>query len=193
MGRRPGPAGRVPIDSRLAMSMERGSVPPGRPPQGLPAGRQFALLGVLALVALAAFLAAPALGRLTAPRPAPEAPTLPPGTFRPTDEQWAGLGLVQVHAVQLQPHIDTDGKIATDDDLTTQVFSPYSGRVTKIFVEAGAPVRAGQPLFAVQAAELAQGRGDLAAAAAQARLAQANEARLRAVYQSGGGALKDWR
>ena len=45
---------------------------------------------------------------------------------------------------------ETDGKIAIDDDLVTPVFSPYSGRVTRLFARAG-DRPAGDPLFAIQA------------------------------------------
>lgn len=171
------------------------SLPPTHPsgPGGLPLRRQWILLTAAAAIVLAVFLGAPLAGRLFAPKPAPEPPPAPAGTFRATDEQWASLGLQQVRTVELQPHLDTDGQIAADDDHTTQVFSPYSGRVTRIFVKAGDRVKAGQPLFAVQASELGQGRSDLEAAEAQAKLAEANEARLHAVYQSAGGPLKDWQ
>ena len=162
-------------------------------PSGLPAGRQWLILAALAVAGVVLFVGAPLAGRLLAAPAAPVQQAPPPGTFQATDEQWATLGLQQVGRVTVQEGIETDGKIAADDDLTTQVFSPYSGRVTQIFVKAGDTVRAGQPLFAVQAAEIAQGRSDLAAAAAQAALAEANEARQHAMYDTAGGSLKDWR
>ena len=151
------------------------------------------MLGAVAVAGVALFLGVPLAGHLFAAKAAP-APAAPPaGTFQATDEQWATLSLQQVGQSMLQPSLETDGKIATDDERTTPVFSPFSGRVTKVFVKAGDRVKAGQPLFAVQATELAQGAGDLASAAAQVKLAEANEARLHALYDTAGGALKDWR
>jgi cobalt-zinc-cadmium efflux system membrane fusion protein len=135
----------------------------------------------------------PMVGRLLTPHAEPPSQPSPPGTFRATDQQWATLKFVQAQAGDFQVRLQTDGKIATDDDVTTQVFSPYSGRVTRILVKAGDRVKAGQPLFEVQAAEIAQDRSDLAVASAQARLAAANEARMHALYESAGGALKDWQ
>jgi cobalt-zinc-cadmium efflux system membrane fusion protein len=169
------------------LNSQRSTYQPG--PEGLPIKRQWAILGGVILIGLVLVVGGPLLAR----KPASEPPPAPAGTYRATDEQWAGLGFQQVGLAQVQPHLDTDGQIATDDDLTTQVFSPYSGRVTQILVKAGDRVKAGQPLFRVQSAELAQGRGDLAAAEAQTKLAEANEARMHALYQTAGGALKDWR
>ena len=159
----------------------------------LPPKRQWTILAAVAGGAAVLFLILPLLGRLLAPHPAAAPPSAPPGSFAATDEQWATLKFAQARAADFQGRLQTEGKIATDDDVTTQVFSPYSGRVTRILVKAGDRVRAGQPLFEVQAAEFTQGQSDLIAAAAQAKLAQANEARLHALYQSAGGALKDWQ
>jgi cobalt-zinc-cadmium efflux system membrane fusion protein len=60
----------------------------------------------------------------------------------------------------------TDGKIALDSDKTTPVFSPFSGRVVKVFAKLGDYVRQGAPLFALEATELVQGESDLLAAGA---------------------------
>jgi biotin carboxyl carrier protein len=38
----------------------------------------------------------------------------------------------------------TEGKIAVDEDRSTPIFSPYAGRVTKLFVKPGDVVTAGQ-------------------------------------------------
>lgn len=159
----------------------------------LPAKRQWTILAALAAGAVLLFLVLPVLGRLLTDHPQAAPTPAPPGSFAATDEQWATLKFAQVRATDFQVRLQTEGKIATDDDLTTQVFSPYSGRVTRILIKAGDRVRAGQPLFEVQAAEFTQGQSDLAVASAQVKLAQANEARLHALYQSAGGALKDWQ
>lgn len=159
--------------------------------KALPRGRQWAILAVIAGAALALLVGVPLIGKLFTPKPPAAAAAPPPGTFVATPEQWATFQFVQVKAAGFQGQIDTDGKIAADDNRTTQVFSPYSGRVTRVFAKAGDTVKAGQPLFAVQAAELTQGLSDLATAGAQLKLAQANEARLRALVPASGAALKD--
>jgi cobalt-zinc-cadmium efflux system membrane fusion protein len=99
------------------------------------------------------------------------------------------------------PHAeDTDGKIANDDDLTTPVFSPYTGRVVKLYARAGDVVHQGDPLFAVLAAEFAQGQSDLISAVAtlktaraQLTLTEANEKRQHELFLAHGAAQKDWQ
>src|SRR5580693_5597451 len=83
------------------------------------------------------------------------------GSFRPTDSQWQSLKIEAVQLKTFQNRHRTDGKIANDDDATTPVLSPYSGRVTKLFVKAGDEVKEGQPLLAVEATELVQAQNDL--------------------------------
>jgi cobalt-zinc-cadmium efflux system membrane fusion protein len=54
----------------------------------------------------------------------------------------------------------TDGKIAVDEDNATPVFSPYAGRVVRLYAKAGDKVEQGRPLFAVEAADMVQGQND---------------------------------
>jgi cobalt-zinc-cadmium efflux system membrane fusion protein len=120
--------------------------------------------------------------------------------FKPSDRQLAALGKAPVRLAPFSSVQVTDGKIAIDDDLTTPVFSPYSGRVTQVFARAGAQVKAGDPLVAVQAAEFVQAANDLVAAIASTRttkaqlaLAGTTEKRQHDLYLVQGGALKDWQ
>ena len=169
--------------------------PPNAAPSSprLPPGRQLALLGVLAGLAVAVLFGLPLLGKLLGPKPpAAEAPP-PAGTFRPTAEQLATLKMVTVGPVGFRPGVETEGKIAASDERTTQVFSPYSGRVIRVTAQAGEVVRAGQPLFAIEASEFVQAQNDLVAAHAQLKLAEAAEARQHELYKISGAALKDWQ
>ena len=120
--------------------------------------------------------------------------------FKPTAEQWSGFRTAAVRAHAFPTLVVTDGKIAADDDLNTTVFSPYTGRVTRLFVKAGDRVKAGDALLAVQAAEFVQAANDLVAALAterstrsQLQLASTTEKRQHDLYFSQGGALKDWQ
>jgi cobalt-zinc-cadmium efflux system membrane fusion protein len=99
-----------------------------------------------------------------------------------------------------QDAAETDGKIATDDDLVTPVFSPYTGRVTQLMARTGDRVKRGDALFAIQATELAQAQNDLITAVAglrtakaQLNLATTNEKRQHDLYTAQGAALKDWQ
>ena len=161
--------------------------------------RQFTILGALGGGALLIVLAMVALGRLTAHAEAP-ASFGPPGVFRPTPAQWRDFDIRAVQPMSFQDEQDTDGKIATNDDRTTPVFSPYTGRVTRVFVQAGAVVSRGQPLFAAQGSEFVQAQNDLgsaqateASASAQVKAAQADEARLAELYKADGASLKEWQ
>lgn len=115
------------------------------------------------------------------------------GSFQATDQQWDTLRFAPVQTQPLNNSAQSDGRIAVDDDLTTPVFSAFTGQVTQIFAKAGDRVTAGQPLFAVAANEAAQSDADLAATAAALRVAQANEARLKDLVEHKGAALKDWQ
>jgi cobalt-zinc-cadmium efflux system membrane fusion protein len=165
-------------------------------------GQQLGLLGLVALL-LVGLLAGQQVWHLVRPEAVPDTGTAQAATdslFRPTPQQWAGFRIQPAEEKPFRPAQDTDGKIAIDDDLVTPVFSPYSGRVVKLFASAGDTVRQGDPLFAVQASEFVQAQNDLVAAAATLRTARAqetlaatNEKRQHALYQSQGAALKDWQ
>ena len=55
------------------------------------------------------------------------------GAFRPTDSQWAGFHFAKVEPVAFREERATDGRIAINEDTTTPVFSPYSGRVNRLY------------------------------------------------------------
>jgi len=120
------------------------------------------------------------------------------GAFRPSETQWASLKLTAVRQVAFRDERATDGKIAINEDTTTPVFSPYSGRVSRMIARPGDFVERGQPLFAIEASEFVQGHNDLVTAVAgveKARsrlaLAQQVEKRQRELLAVRGGAAKD--
>ncbi len=175
------------------------------PPKRLSRRTQAVALLFVAALAGAGFVISPAaVHALFGPTAAPPAEaTAPAGddkSFKPTDRQWAGLKLRRVEVRLFQDTATTDGKIAINDDLVTPVFSPYTGRVTKLIAKPGDNVARGDPLFAIQAGELAQGQNDLITAVAglrtaksQLALAQTNEKRQHQLFLAQGAALKDWQ
>ncbi len=184
------------------------SGPDDQAPSGraLPRWMQLAIPGGAAAAALVGFAALSAWqGGVDAhPQPAQAQPAQaqPAATdaFRISDSQWAGLGMAKVGTRTFRTVTETDGNIAIDDDTTTPVFSPYSGRVTKVYASAGDVVAKGAPLCAVQASEFVQGQNDLIAAVsalatarAELTLAQTAEQRQHQLYEAKGGALKDWQ
>src|SRR6516165_4340890 len=124
----------------------------------------------------------------------------PPGTFRPTQQQWRGLKLEPVKTMAFRSEEVTEGNIAVDDDLTTPVFSHYSGRVIKVIAMLGDVVKPGDPLFVIHASEFVQAQNDLITALAnlqtarsQLTMAQTTEKRTHELYLAQGGSLKDWQ
>ena len=162
------------------------------PVPALRPNRQWWIAAILVVIAVALFWFLPKLLGLWAPPPPPEA-VHDDGTFEATDRQWQTLRFAPAQQAMIGENASSDGKIAVDDDLTTPVYSPFTGRVTRIEVKAGDPVRAGQVLFAVAANEAAQSDADVATAAAQVKVARTTEARQHDLYDHKGAALKDWQ
>src|SRR6516164_985859 len=157
----------------------------------------------LVLFASAAVAATALMWEPRADQPENARPTTsaaPPGTFRPTQEQWRGLKLEPLVVRGFVPEQVTEGTIAVDDDLTTPVFSHYSGRVIKVIAMLGDVVEPGAPLFVIHASEFVQAQDDLITALAnlqssrsQLKMAQTTEKRTHELYLAQGGALKDWQ
>ncbi len=163
---------------------------------------QIIVVAVAALMVGIGLVAIPALvrhGEIASEQAGSTVAEKVPGTFRPTSAQWASLRIAPVATLTFRSEEVTDGKIAIDDDHTTPVFSPYSGRVSKLIAKLGDVVEKGAPLIAVEASEFVQGQNDLVTAVAalnkarsQLTLAQITEKRQHELYLADAGALKDW-
>ena len=176
-----------------------------QPPKQMTYKSQIVILVAVVGLALVIFIIGPAGYRqLTGTPPAEQATEMVPDsgsqTFKVTDKQWAALKVQSVEERIFQDASETDGKIAIDDDLVTPVFSPYTGRITRLIARAGDMVNKGDPLFGIQATELAQAQNDLITAVAglrtakaQLNLATTNEKRQHDLYTAQGAALKDWQ
>jgi membrane fusion protein, heavy metal efflux system len=121
-------------------------------------------------------------------------------SFRPSETQWSTLTVRPVEALRFRNQIATEGKIVVDDDLSTPVFSPYSGRVVRLLAAPGETVRKDQPLFVLDASDAVQAQNDFMAALtalnkahAQVRLTEMAERRLHNLYNDKAIALKDWQ
>jgi cobalt-zinc-cadmium efflux system membrane fusion protein len=174
-----------------------------KPVRGLPRSVQFIAVAIAAGGLFVGILGKSLLfpPETAAPKaePVTEAAYTTP-TFRPTPDQWAAFAITEVATRSFEAARRTDGQIAINDDLNTPVFSPYTGRVTRVIAKSGDVVKAGQPLFAVQASEFVQAQNDLIAAVAtlrtaraQLRMAQTSEKRAHDLYNAQGGSLKDWQ
>ena len=161
--------------------------------------RQLRLIGIVALVLLALWIAVAAIRHLTAPAEHSEAAP-PPGTFRATPAQFAQMKVMAVGEGAAAGLVQATGTITVDEDHSTPVLLPFSGQVADVLVQAGEAVRRGQPLLKIASNDFVDARAALvtataqtATAQAQLRTAQDNAKRQEAIYQTAGGALKDYR
>jgi cobalt-zinc-cadmium efflux system membrane fusion protein len=141
-----------------------------------------------------------AMRAVAAGHDAPIQETAAPDTFMPSAAQLRSLVISPVTAAAFRSEEVAEGTIAVDDDLSTPVFSPYSGRVLRLNARLGDVVAKGAPLMTVEASEFGQAQNDLAAAAGAADAARGqlavtvrNEQRLHDLFGVKGAALKDWQ
>jgi membrane fusion protein, heavy metal efflux system len=83
------------------------------------------------------------------------------------------------------------GSIDFNEDLTLQVFTPYQGRIIRLFAEVGDDVKKGQTLYTIDSPDLLQTESTLIAAAGVLELTTRNLARLKELYQSRAVSQKD--
>ncbi len=160
---------------------------------------QMRWLGIAAGVIVGLVLIVVLIGKLTHHEPAP-APVTPAGTFRPTRDQMAGLTTMRVGYGASDARTLASGAITVDGDRSTPVLMPYSGQVVRVLADAGQHVTEGQPLMLVKTSDFVDARSGLFAARAglqnaQAQLATAQRTaeRQRLIYETAGGALKDYQ
>jgi len=156
--------------------------------------RQLRVAGAATAMVLLALLVFWLGGRFFGQRETPPAsPPSPPGTFRATVQQLKTLSVETVGMHGFVSEELTEGKIAVNGDRTTPLFSPYSGRVTRVIAGLGDTVKKGAPLATLEATEFVQAQNDLSTAGAQLKLARINETRKHALYDAKGGSLQDWQ
>ncbi|MGC1387436.1 MAG: efflux RND transporter periplasmic adaptor subunit, partial [Steroidobacteraceae bacterium] len=132
-------------------------------------------------------------GKILGKRETPPGESSPPGTFRASAQQLKTLTIEAVGLHGFASEELTEGKIAVNGDRATPVYSPYSGRVTRVVAGLGDIVTKGATLATVEASEFVQAQSDLATAVAQLKLARVNESRKHALLDARGGSLQDWQ
>jgi len=109
-------------------------------------------------------------GRGTSAAPAQASPSSPT-YFTVPAEQLAHIAVAQVEKATFATEMRTTGTVDWDNDHTTQAISQVSGPITRILVDTGVRVKAGQPLLYVASPDIsnafsayrkAQNRLDLA-------------------------------
>jgi cobalt-zinc-cadmium efflux system membrane fusion protein len=154
----------------------------------------------IAIVAVVIFAAITLGGKFFGLPPEPPKKATNPDSFSPTPAQMSTLTLAPIAEINFRTELVTDGKIAVNGNTSTPVFSPFSGRVTKVIANPGDNVAKGAPLATVEATEFIQAQNDLIAAmaaqdTAHAQLTQAEliEKRKHALFEAKGGSLQDWQ
>jgi membrane fusion protein, heavy metal efflux system len=161
--------------------------------RALPPGKQIRVVLVIVLAAAGALAIGWGTLRARASEPAPPPETLASNEVHLSSAQLATLEINTVTTRAFRTEEVTDGRIALNGDTTTQVFSPYSGRVVRVLASPGEYVKPGAPLLRIEASEYVQAQSDLLNAAATLKLARINEERKHAAYDSKGGSLQDWQ
>ena len=112
--------------------------------------------------------------------------------FAPGSSQ---LSFIKVEGVQARPEPLLDplnARVAYDENHTVRVSSPIAGRITRIQVQSGDPVVAGQPLVTLDSPDFALAAADLAKSNADLQLKRKAHARSSELYEAGVIARKDF-
>jgi membrane fusion protein, heavy metal efflux system len=148
-----------------------------------------ALLGAVALLAAAA-LGCP--GEKTVPPPAAAQP--------PPNEVWVQASQIKEAGIVVEPVAEQDvddtiltaGRVTFADIEVGHVFSPVTGRVTKIVAQLGQRMKKGEPLAVIQSPDVGQFSSDLGKADADLIAAQRNYKREKELWEKHSTSQKDF-
>ena len=121
-------------------------------------------IGGFWVVALAFVLTALQIGRWASAQPAIERPSSDADTVRVTPDQMHQLSIFKVVPYPFRLQKQAIGQIAFNEDASTVVLTPFSGRVTRVIGKLGDDVKRGDPLFEIDSPEVVQAQTDLIAA-----------------------------
>jgi len=121
-------------------------------------------------------------------------------TVRVSSDQMHQLEVAPVETYRFVVQKPAIGQIAFNEETSTVVLSPFSGRVARLIANVGDKVKQGDPLLELDSPEVLQPQNDFIAASttlnkarAQLALAQTVEQRQRGLYEGKAGALKEWQ
>ena len=82
-------------------------------------------------------------------------PSSPKGdTVRITADQLHQLGIVKVESAVFRIEKQAIGQIAFNEDASTLVLTPFSGRVTRLIAKIGDAVKRGDPLYEIDSPDI---------------------------------------
>jgi cobalt-zinc-cadmium efflux system membrane fusion protein len=119
---------------------------------------------------------------------------------RVTPAQMHQLDVVKVEAYPFRVQKFAIGRIAYNEDVSTLVLTPFSGRVVRLIAKVGDVVKRGDPLFEIDSPEVVAPQNDFVAAQttlnkarSQLNLAQIVEKRQRGLYEARAAPLKEFQ
>ena len=150
-------------------------------------------IAVALLLALIGLQAACAGAKRTEAKAADEAqqPTQP-GLFTVSQDQLAHLRAVPVGRMNWQVSVHTTGTVDWDADHTTQAITQVNGPISRILVDTGTPVKAGDPLLYVASPDVANAVATYRKARNQETLAKRVMDRMKDLLERGAVATKDY-
>jgi len=101
-----------------------------------------------------------------------------------SDTQLASVKVEPVAEHEFPVEKDAVGSIDFNEDMETQVFTPYQGKILGLFASVGDDVKKGQVLFTIDSPDLLAAESSLIAAAGVLELTTRNLARLRELYKT---------
>jgi membrane fusion protein, heavy metal efflux system len=122
-----------------------------------------------------------------APAPPPNEVWVTPKQIRET-----AIATTEVAVRPIDNSLITTGRIAFSDAHVAHVFSPVTGRVTRLLVNLGEPVRRGTPLAIVQSPDIGTAASDLEKAEADLAAARSDYERQKELYEGHAAAQRDF-
>jgi membrane fusion protein, heavy metal efflux system len=115
----------------------------------------------------------------------------PPDSLELSDSQLKGVKVETIETRDFPIEKRAVGSIDFNEDLLTQVFTPYPGRIIGLFAKVGDEVKKGQLLFTIDSPDLLQASSTLISAAGVLQLTSKNLARLKNLYETKAISQKD--
>jgi cobalt-zinc-cadmium efflux system membrane fusion protein len=101
-----------------------------------------------------------------------------------SDSQLASVKVEPVELRAFPVEREAVGSINFNEDMQTQVFTPYQGKIIALFAEIGNDVKKGQTLFTIDSPDLLAAESNLIAAAGVLDLTTRSLARLQELYKT---------
>jgi cobalt-zinc-cadmium efflux system membrane fusion protein len=108
----------------------------------------------------------------------------PADTIELSETQLKSVKVAAVEERDFPIQKESVGSIDFNEELLTQVFTPYQGRIIGLFAKVGDEVQKGQLLFTIDSPDLLQACSTLISAAGVLQLTSRNLARLKMLYET---------